>query len=294
MSSWSRLKRGGLAVAFYLLIGGLAVYSQTGGQNRPDPLPSSSPPVTTVRKLSFIEPPVVIVAPSEVRATGGRGRLLLYDLNPSGERIDYGAKDSQKPSIAASFKEVEREYSWAVVTGVVKHKAICESANRSRFGYPNSPGFYRRVDLARQTRNPDGSWSSWTSVDATPTLRVLDNIPEQDEESIDLPLPGLVDPLPVLKNGKWLGANVERLVPRTKNHTHGHLYLDLRRMLGAVPAPPPQLPPELMLRSFDFSVLSGQTYRYRAHVVVDARPRYGRLTEVLGDWSAPTEAVTVP
>ncbi len=51
-------------------------------------------------------------------------------------------------------------------------------------------------------------------------------------------------------------------------------------LMRVAPAPPRQLPPELMLRSFDFGVSPGQTYRYRARVVVNARPRFGRLKEV--------------
>jgi len=51
-------------------------------------------------------------------------------------------------------------------------------------------------------------------------------------------------------------------------------------------------PPLLMLRQFDFSVEPGQTYRYRARLVVwDTR---GRRKEVAGLWSEPTESILVP
>ena len=307
MFFWSRLKRVGLAVALCLLVGGLAVHSQTGGQDRSN-LPQSRPS-GSASALALPSPrtALVIAAPQEVRATGGRGRLLVYDLHPSGERITFGMMDSTKRTGAESSKEVEREYSWAVVTGVVDHQAIRESAKRTSSGNPDSPVFYRRVDLERQARNPDGSWSGWLSVDPTPTIRVVDNIPEEDEEKIEVLVPELVDPLPNLKNGRWQGVNVERLVPQIPVQLqlpHGQLQGLIRGRISTIPSVPGlmggapsrqrSLLPELMLRSLDFSVSPGQTYRYRARVVVDARPRYGRLREVLGDWCGPTDAVTVP
>ncbi len=47
-----------------------------------------------------------------------------------------------------------------------------------------------------------------------------------------------------------------------------------------------------MIRSIDFTVNPGVTYRYRARVVVDGpAPKH---EEILGPWSEPTEGVTVP
>jgi hypothetical protein len=295
MLIWSNLKRGAIGVTLCLLIGGLAVHSQTGGRDRSDP-PSSRKQVTpSAQSVPSPNPTLTIIAPSEVRADGGRGQLLVYDLDPNDERIALGQKEPRFPGkVEMNWKEVEREYHWAVVTGVVDHHAIYESAKRSASGDPDSPGFYRRVDLELQIRNPDGSWSSWISVDPTPTIRVLDNLPEEDEELIEQPVPELVDPLPYLKNGKWQGVHVERLVPKGKVQIQVQVLPNAPGMRGGAPARPRQLPAELMLRSFDFSVSPGRTYRYRARVVVNARPRYGRLREVLGEWSRPTDAVTVP
>jgi hypothetical protein len=233
-----------------------------------------------------------------VRAAGGRGRLLVYDADTRGERIKATSK---------TLKEAEREYGWAVITGVVGHKAIRESVNRSRSGDPDSGSFYRRVDLERQTLNRDGSWSSWIAVDPTPTIGVLQNIPEEEKELIGYLLLGLVDPLPHLMNGKWQGVNVERMVKQipiaAQIPPEGQLQGQLRGRIPPLsnsmtgPGIPPvrdALPPELMLRCFDFSVSPGQTYRYRARIVVDARPKLSRLKEVLGVWSRPTDAVVVP
>ncbi len=131
-----------------------------------------------------------------------------------------------------------------------------------------------------------------------PTLRVLDNIPEQDVELIEVPLSTLVDPLPHLKQGKWEGVNVERFAPKRKVRPQGQPKVqtlpDISGKIGGASTPRQPLPPELMLRSFDFSVSTGQTYRYRARIVVRGRPEVGRPREVYGDWSQPTDAVTVP
>jgi len=50
---------------------------------------------------------------------------------------------------------------------------------------------------------------------------------------------------------------------------------------------------ETMLRSFDFSVVPGKSYRYRARLdfLAGMSNRHGERT---GEWSQPTEAVTVP
>ncbi len=290
MLFWSKLRRGGLAVSLFLLVGGLAVYSQTGGQNRSDPPPSQKPGSASAQALTLPRPALIIAAPREVRATGGRGKLLVYDLDSRSERITVANK---------TFKEVEPEYSWAVVIGVVDHEAIRNNAFQWGSGNPDSPAFYRRVDLERQIRNSNGSWSSWTPVNPAPTMQVLENLPEEDEELIEVVLPELVDPLPNLKNGKWQGVNVERLVPRRQAQFRGQLQDQLipadPGMMRQAAARPRRLPSQLMLRSFDFTVSTAQVCRYRARVVVDAWQRSGRrLGEALGDWSRPTDPVTIP
>jgi hypothetical protein len=135
-------------------------------------------------------------------------------------------------------------------------------------------------------------------------MQVLENIPEEEAELVEVIEPGLVDPLPFQKNGKWEGVNVERLIPKRRGQPQGPtqgratfsapgLTLQPNLMLQAG-ARPQQLPRELMFRSLDFSVSPGRTYRYRARLVVDARTRLSRLGETLGQWSQPTDAVTVP
>ena len=65
------------------------------------------------------------------------------------------------------------------------------------------------MDLERQERKPDGSWSEWSVVNSETNLAILDNLPELEEELIppDFRVEALVDPLPLLIDGKWQGVN---------------------------------------------------------------------------------------
>jgi RNA polymerase sigma factor (sigma-70 family) len=294
MLLWSKLKQGVLGLAFCLLVGGLAVHSQTGGRDRFDPQSSRQEVFPSAQSVPAQKPALEIVAPSEVQAFGGRGTLLIYDLDSDGERIAAGPMKPQvSGKVKTTWKEVEREYHWAVITGVLDHHAIQESANRSGAGDANSPYFYLRVELARQTRNPDGTWSSWTAVDSDANFRVLDNLPEEDEELIEVRSQNLVDPLPHLKTGKWQGVNVEHLSRKRADGPQSVVLPDFQFRVGGAPTPPRPLPPELMLRSFDFTVVPGQTYRYRVRVVARSGIQSGRGGAKRGKWSGPTNDVTV-
>ncbi len=77
--------------------------------------------------------------------------------------------------------------------------------------YPN----YRRLDVERRTRQSDGTWAEWESIDQNKNYEVLDNLPELDTEYVpETQRPGaLVDPLPFLRAGYWTGVHVAQLVP---------------------------------------------------------------------------------
>ena len=161
-------------------------------------------------------------------------------------------------------------------------------------------------------------------------MRILDNMPEADEEKTpdELRIDALVDPLPFVKGANWKGVNVERFVPLASDTRDVHRADSQRadekaarneRPADVKGAPPKELPPGgimqfgggeggpenrrradktrrpepplLMIRQFDFSVESGRTYRYRARLVIwDIR---GRRKEVARAWSETTGSVTV-
>jgi hypothetical protein len=178
-----------------------------------------------------------------------------------------------------------------VLTGAVDHESIRREVRRQSLDDPDSPHFYRRVELRRQTRNRDGTWSDWLPVDPEPTLHVLDNIPDETEEQTSFLVDHLVDPLPVLRNGTWRGVYLERFVAmgaRPQGVPGDGLGL------RSPDARPRAVPPELMIRTFDFGVQPGHTYRYQARLVVLARARFARPGEWSGPWSEPAPPVVVP
>jgi RNA polymerase sigma factor (sigma-70 family) len=276
----SPIKLGAVA-ALFLVSCGLAVYSQTGKLNQFEPA-QVKPSAQTPANRGF-DPLTAIVPPREMSAASGRGKILVYELDQNAERI------LAKPEV---YKETPLETSWVVVTGSASRSLIHDNLRRLRAGMePSRNAFYRRVDLQRQERQADGSWSSWTIVDPEPTLRILDNVPEEDEELTpdQFRLETLCDPLPHLTEGQWRGVNVGRFVPPREYRIDVSVPLDLSR--NRIPRPEPA---ELMLRQFDFSVERGQTYRYRARLVVLAHPPGRRAGELAGAWSEPTPPVVVP
>ena len=68
-----------------------------------------------------------------------------------------------------------------------------EALKNPAVAHPN----YTRLDLQRQTLEHDGTWSDWEDVDAEENLKILDNLPEEDEELTpeNVRPDNLVDPL---------------------------------------------------------------------------------------------------
>ena len=64
---------------------------------------------------------------------------------------------------------------------------------------PTTPG----SSSSDKSRQKDGSWSEWEKVDSEENLKILDNLPEEDEElTPDAVRPdNLNDPLPVPQGG---------------------------------------------------------------------------------------------
>ena len=292
---------------------------------------------------------IVIPAPRELRATAGEGKALVFALDERGERIP-----GEVPQDAGA-REVVRYLRWAVLTGVIDHRRIQENLGiRGRSGEDPPPregpaqneappggGVYRRVDLERQILRKDGSWSAWEPVDFLANLNVLENLPEVEEEQTPEEVRDscLVDPLPFLKAGRWVGVDVERFIParakddqleepglsaqlakgvkvrrrgagiimgtmgashrrrRARVSPQAAVKQALGGTMGGDPEPgvadrPVPDPPILMLRTFDFTVEPGRTYRYRARVVVYYK--HERRFDLEGDWSAAADIVTIP
>ncbi len=232
---------------------------------------------------------VVELTLREMTAAAGFATALLYVLDENGKRIPEKADDPTSPS-----KERATPLPWAVVLGVVDHRAIEKTLLDGKpMWHAAAEHFYRRVELERQERSANDGWSRWAAVDPEPSTRILDNLPEVSYEKVaeEVRIPSLVDSLPSLKKGAWAGIDATHFVsakpgkevrapaePKT-----GRRESSKRSLV---------LPEYLMVRQFDFTVERGRTYRYRARLVLDdAR---ARRREVQSPWSAPTVPVTVP
>ena len=259
-----------------------------------------------------------VPAPRDVKVAGGRGKILIYALDENEERIRLRPEEPR-----GNFKEIEREVRWAVVTGTIDHRKVRESfqdgervelpartrsitgsgghgsfQDGGRIELLKARGMYTRVELQRQILQKDGKWSAWKKVDMVASLRILDNVPEIEAERTSEELrPGaLVDPLPFLKEGHWSGVDVEQFIRiRLKTAKESEIGLMGSRGKSRPAGPPEAEPPSLMLRTLDFTVESGQTYRYRSRVVYwNPRWKQGAAKVVFGPWSSSTEIVTIP
>ena len=303
--------------------------------------------------------PIALMVPRHLAAEAGRGTALLYALDAKGERLSArGAANADEDSAKAAARkealgkaevalkagdpmalerafaeakalieqahprggpwlEVESDLRWVAIAGTLDNQAIREAEARARKidlseAYPH----YKRVDIQRQVRWPEGDWSSWNDVDRNKDYDVLDNLPKCSPERTpaEVRLPALVDPLPLLKKGTWSGVDPEA-VPKLPVPRPDEPPIDGRQRFGT---------PVLTIRSLDFTVESGKTYRYRARVVVvnpevdvvsprvdilypgvngmsprvkkerkDGNPKKV-IKKLLGPWSGPTREVAVP
>jgi len=204
------------------------------------------------------------------------------------------------------FKETTKGLRWVSITGVLDYKKLRENylaaLKVESVAYPH----FKQVDVERQTRDAEGTWSDWEAVDAERNHAILDNLPEVEEEYADPKalLDALVDPLPFLKAGYWERVHVARLVPQEKikaltvapQVTAGPMmgeYGGSPPLPQMMERPPMQIPSEygyggmmmssgsteaitfpttqadeVMVRSLDFTVDPDKTYRYRVRIVV--------------------------
>jgi RNA polymerase sigma factor (sigma-70 family) len=283
------LKRALVAILGGVLVGGVVLYADAGsGQAGPD---ATGPLGQRPASHGEVKGKIEIPAPRRLAVESGRGKALLYQLDGKEGRIPL-----RREGKAVRFREVEREIRWAVVTGMMDHHTVQKGlimANRK----PLHPGhrLYRRVELERQALRQEGSWSNWEEVDMVANLDILDNLHEIEEERVPEAFrdDDLVDPLPHLTQGEWRGVDIADFLPDGKEtREDGHF----------AQAPPLGFQrdkrPVLMVRSLDFTVEPGRTYRYRARVVLinpyyDGKdPRDRKF--LFGPWSEATELVTIP
>jgi hypothetical protein len=119
---------------------------------------------------------------------------------------------------AAASKEITKGVRWVALTGVLDYQKLRDNyltaLKRPEVAYPH----FKQLDVERQTRQSDGTWSEWEPLDLERNRLVLDNLPEVDEEWTPdtVRISELVAPLPFLKAGYWERVHVARMVPEEK------------------------------------------------------------------------------
>ncbi|HKM52913.1 MAG TPA: hypothetical protein VJY33_05840, partial [Isosphaeraceae bacterium] len=115
-------------------------------------------------------------------------------------------------------KEVTKALHWVVITGVLDHAKLVANYREALKNPAVANPHYARLELERQVRQKDLSWSDWEKVDAQENLKILDNLPEEDEELTPESVrpDNLNDPLPFLKAGLWEKVHIGSLVPWEK------------------------------------------------------------------------------
>ncbi len=105
------------------------------------------------------------------------------------------------------------------------HRGVRSCAARGELpGSAQEPGhgssqLLRVSSLERQTKLADGNWSGWEAVSSKENLKILDNLPEVEDDELtpdNVRPEALVDPLPFLKSGLWEKVHVASLVPKEK------------------------------------------------------------------------------
>ena len=141
------------------------------------------------------------------------------DEPPSTKDDEAAKKDNQAPgSPEQHFKEVTKGLRWIAITGVLDHGKLVANYRVALKNPAVANPHYARLELERQSRQKNGSWSKWEKVDSEENLKILDNLPEEDEElTPDSVRPdNLNDPLPFLKAGLWEKVHIASLVPKEK------------------------------------------------------------------------------
>ena len=274
----------GITLAGVLVGGGLLYSDARSGQAVPDGAPRQEP---RAEPKGGVKERIEIPSPGQLRTSSGRGKALRYLLDRNQERIPL-----RRDGKVIRFQEVEREFHWAVITGVIDHERVLKSL----MGKPAPPGgsLYCRVELKRQARREDGSWLDWEAVDMHANLEILDHLADREAEHVPEPFrsDNLVDPLPHLTQGGWTGVDVEGFVPSGANARGDRPVTQVKPRT----TPDRDRPPVLMVRCLDFTVEPGRTYRYRAQVVLfnhQGNPR-DRNKLIFGPWSEATDIVTIP
>jgi hypothetical protein len=149
---------------------------------------------------------------------GRKKRALEGKLVGSGDALAEQKAEEDAADKGPPPKEITKGFRWVAITGVLDHAKLVANYRAAlknpAIAHPN----YKRLDLQRKTLRPDGTWTDWENVDSRANEKILDNLPEEDEELAPETVrpEALVDPLPFMKAGLWEKVHIASLVPKEK------------------------------------------------------------------------------
>jgi hypothetical protein len=191
----------------------------------------------------------------------------------SGGLADRGFDEEDNPEDTESTsglveKEILQGYRWVALTGVLDNNRFRENFAKAlkvdlAGAYPN----YLRKELERQELLPNGEWSDWEPVDSQKNFDMVYKIlTEEDPETTPKGLPltpdnvrldALVDTLPFLQVGYWVGVQPAELVseeaikelttkPKEPEPVNGMMGMMDPNMMGAGMMDPAMMEPPMM------------------------------------------------
>ncbi len=136
---------------------------------------------------------------------------------------DVANKDEVKPADddattpADKYETKLRGYRFVTAVGTFPHKLQKDLfAKALKIDAASATPQYLRLDIERQELNGDNSWGDWTKVVRSANEELLDIRTKKEDEIVpdEARIETLVDPLPFLEVGYWVGAHPAALVPK--------------------------------------------------------------------------------
>src|SRR5262249_24472106 len=162
-------------------------------------------------------------------------KLAGGDQPPSKEEEEK-EKAEAKGAGGPPSKETVKGLRWVAITGVLDHDKMRANYREALKNPAVAHPLYARLDVQRQVLDKDGNWSKWEDVDAEENLKILDNLPEEDDElTLDNVRPdNLNDPLPFLKQGLWEKVHIASLVPKERKKIDEPAAMPMGGMMGGM------------------------------------------------------------
>jgi len=151
---------------------------------------------------------------AEITSKGIAGR------EEAAKNLAESKKDEETPLPSAADYETELNgYRFVTIVGKLDHKTLKERYSKAlKVDLASANPNYLHLDVERQEVSSDGSWSDWSLVSRKPyeELRKINTDFEKEMVAPESLISTLVDPLPFLEVGYWVGAHHGALLTEEK------------------------------------------------------------------------------